>query len=236
MTTAEVLKELEMYGNEQTKKTLMTHGAKEPFFGVKVSDLKKIIKKTKKKNHELSLELFATGNSDAMYLAGLIADEKQVTKVQLKDWADKAYWYYLSEYSVAMLAAETPFGFELGLEWIESNEERFASAGWATLSSFAAVNEDENLDIEYYSRLLDRVVKEVDQAQNRVRYVMNGFVIAVGSYIVPLTEKAKVVAAEIGKVNVEMGGTACKVPLATTYIQKVEDKGKIGKKRKIARC
>jgi 3-methyladenine DNA glycosylase AlkD len=100
MTTAEVLKELEMYGNEQTKNTLMTHGAKEPFFGVKVSDLKKIIKKTKKKNHELSLELFATGNSDAMYLAGLIADEKQVTKVQLKDWADKAYWYYLSEYSV----------------------------------------------------------------------------------------------------------------------------------------
>lgn len=30
---------------------------------------KEILKKTKK-NHELSLELFATGNSDAMYLAG----------------------------------------------------------------------------------------------------------------------------------------------------------------------
>ena len=29
-----------------------------------------------------------------------------------------------------------------------------------------------------------------------------------------------------------MGGTSCKVPLATDYIKKVEDKGRIGKKRK----
>ena len=56
----------------------MNHGAKEPFFGVKVGDLKKILKKTKK-NHELSLELYKTGNSDAMYLAGLMADEKKIT-------------------------------------------------------------------------------------------------------------------------------------------------------------
>lgn len=72
MTKEEVLKELEVYGNAQTKKTYATHGAKEPYFGVKVQDLKKILKKTKK-NHELSLELYATGNSDAMYLAGLMA-------------------------------------------------------------------------------------------------------------------------------------------------------------------
>lgn len=236
MTTAEVLKELEIYGDANTKKTFMRHGAKEPFFGVKVGDLKKIIKKTKKKNHELSLELFATGNTDAMYLAGLIADEKQMTKAQLNDWADKAYWYYLSEFAVAWVAAETDFGFDLGLEWIESNEERIATAGWATLSNFAAVNADEKLDIEHYSKLLDRVQNEIHQAQNRVRYVMNGFVIATGSYIAPLTEKAKAVANEIGKVSVEMGGTACKVPLATEYIQKVEDRGSIGNKKKMARC
>jgi hypothetical protein len=50
MTTEEVLAELAIYGTEQTKKTLMKHGAQEPFFGVKVQDLKKVLKKTKK-NH-----------------------------------------------------------------------------------------------------------------------------------------------------------------------------------------
>ena len=235
MTAKEVLKELETYGNEGTKKTLMKHGAQEPFFGVKVQDLKKILKKTKK-NHELSLELYDTGNSDAMYLAGLMADESQITEAQLDDWADKAYWYYLSEFTVPWLASETAFGFKLGLKWIKSKEERFAAAGWATLSSYAALRPDEDLDIKKYSALLDQVAKKIHKSQNRVRYAMNAFVIAVGSYIEELTDKATTTAETIGKVEVEMGGTACKVPLAKDYIQKIVDKGRVGKKRKTARC
>ncbi len=235
MTTKEILKELEKYGNEQTQSTLIKLGAKESIFGVKVQDLKKILKKTKK-NHKLSLELYATGNSDAMYLAGLMADENQITKEQLEDWADKAYWSYLSEYTVPWITAETEYGFELGLNWIKSDEERVASTGWATLAYYAGVNQDEDLDIKTYSKLLDTVEKEIHGAQNRVRYTMNGFVIAIGSYIVELTEKASSVAKNIGKVNVDMGGTACKVPLATDYIKKVIDRGSLGKKRKTARC
>lgn len=65
---------------------------------------------------------------------------------------------------------------------------------------------------------------------------MNGFVISVGSYITPLTEKALKIGATVGKVNVEMGGTACKVPLAADYLQKNIEKGRVGKKRKTARC
>jgi hypothetical protein len=65
---------------------------------------------------------------------------------------------------------------------------------------------------------------------------MNGFVIAAGSYVPDVTREATQVGAEIGKVHVDMGGTACKVPLATEYIKKVEDRGKLGQKRKIARC
>ncbi len=235
MTAADVLKQLEEFGNESTKKSLLKHGAKEPFFGVKVADLKKILKKTKK-NHELSLALYKTGNTDAMYLAGLMADEKKITKEQLQEWADGAYWYYLSEYAVPWVAAETEYGFELALEWITSKEERIATAGWATLASYAGVNEDDKLDIAKYSQLLDQVEKEIHNAQNRVRYVMNGFVIATGSYIKALTEKSQQVAAKIGKVSVEMGGTACKVPLAKDYLQKIIDKDRIGKKRKSARC
>ncbi len=65
---------------------------------------------------------------------------------------------------------------------------------------------------------------------------MNGFVIAVGTYIASLTNKATAIAEKIGKVEVDMGGTACKVPDAPDYIQKVKDKDRIGKKRKMARC
>lgn len=235
MTLQETLEELKGYGDENTKKTLLKHGAKEPFFGVKVQDLKKILKKTKK-NHELSLALYDTGNSDAMYLAGLMTDEKQVTKEQLQNWVEKAYWYYLCEYTVPWVAVETPFGVELGLKWIESDNEQIASAGWATFANCATVKDDEELDVKLYGELLDRVEKEVHQAKNRVSYAMNAFVIATGTGIKALTNKSIETAKNIGKVKVEMGGTACKVPLATDYIQKIIDKDRLGKKRAAARC
>ena len=235
MTTTEILRELEQYGDGQTKKTLMKHGAKEPFFGVKVADLKKILKKTKK-NHELSLELYSTGNSDAMYLAGLMADENKITEEQLNDWIGQAYWYYLCEHAVPMVAAETSFGFELGLKWIQSDKENIASGGWSTLSVHAALKQDKDLDINKYSQLLDKIAVEIHGSQNRVRHTMNGFIIAIGISIKDLTEKAKAIAAKIGSVEVDMHGTACKVPSATDYINKAEATGLIGKKRKSARC
>ena len=235
MIVQEIMQQLEASGDERTKKTLMTHGAKEPLFGVKVAELKKILKKTKK-NHELSLALYNTGNSDAMYLAGLMADEKQITKKHLNDWVKKAYWSYLSEYAVPWVASETDFGFELGLEWIESKDETIGSAGWSTLANYSAVNEDEDLDLKAFKKLLDRVAKEIHNQDNRVKYTMNGFVISVGSYVKDLTDEATKIADNIGKVSVDMNGTACKVPLATQYIQKVIDKERVGKKRKTAIC
>jgi 3-methyladenine DNA glycosylase AlkD len=235
MTVKEILKELEKYGDAKTKSTLMKHGAREPFFGVRVQDLKKILKKTKK-NHELSLELYATGISDAMYLAGLMADETKITKEQLQNWAERAYWYMLSEYTVPWVASETTFGFELGLKWIQSENETVASAGWATLSNYASVNNDEDLNIEAYNKLLEKVGNEIHRAKNRVRHTMNGFVIAVGCYIMELTEKSIEVAGKIGTVKVDMGGTACKVPDAKEYIDKLIKAGRHGKKRKTARC
>ena len=171
-----------------------------------------------------------------MYLAGLMADEKQITKEQLELWVGQAYWSYLSEYTVPWVAAETEHGFELGLKWIQSDIETVASAGWGTLAYYAAVHEDEKLDTKAYIKLLDTVEKEIHGAQNRVRYTMNGFVIAVGTYVKALTEKSKEVAMKIGKISVEMGGSACKVPLANDYIDKVIAKGRVGIKRKTARC
>ena len=235
MTADEILKELERFGDPQTKKTLLKHGAKEPFFGVKVADLKTILKKTKK-NHQLSLELYDTGNSDAMYLAAMMADESKISATQLDNWAEKAYWYYLSAHAVPGVAAETAFGFELGLKWIQSDQECIATAGWATLASYAGVRKDEDLNIEAYSQLLDKVANEIHFAKNRVRLTMNLFVIAIGTYIKELTDKSKAIAIQIGKVTADMNGTACKVPMATEYIDKAILQGQIGKKRKSARC
>ncbi|MER2997620.1 DNA alkylation repair protein [Pontibacter populi] len=235
MTAPEIMEQLESLGSQTIKNIYLNHGAKEPFYGVKVGDLKPIQKKLKK-NYSLAKELYQTGNSDAMYLAGLIADEKAMTKADLQLWAEQAYWYMISEFTVAWVASESNYGFELAKEWIRSDDEKIATAGWATLSSLAAIKADTDLDLDYYSTQLDHVAQTIHDSPNRVRHTMNGFVIAVGCYVMPLTGKAKAVAQTIGKVKVNMGDTACKTPEAYSYLEKLEKTGRIGKKRKTARC
>lgn len=235
MTAKEVVSELKPLGTDSYKRILMNHGVKEPLFGVKIEELKKIQKRVKK-NHELALGLYDTGIYDAMYLAGLIADDVKMTKKDLRGWLEKANCAALGEYTVAWVAAESLHGHELALEWIESPKERVASAGWATLSGLMSIKNDADLDLAELKGLLQRVQKTIHQQPNRVRYVMNGFIIAAGSYVKPLTALALQTAAKIGPVTVDMGGTACKLPDASEYIKKVQKRGSIGKKRKTTKC
>ena len=235
ITLNEIMQQLQQYGNEGTKKVLGKHGAREPFYGVKVEDLKKIQKKIKL-DYPLSLELYNTGNSDAMYLAGLIAEPLKMTREDLNDWVEKAYWYYLSEFTVPWVTSESRYGVELAMRWIDSEKENIASAGWATLASIAAVKQDSEIDKKLYSSLLDRVSKTISTEKNRVRHTMNNFVITVGGYCTHLSAEAIHVASTLGKVHVDMNGTACKVPDATVYIQKMHARNLLGKKRKTARC
>jgi 3-methyladenine DNA glycosylase AlkD len=235
MTAKEILAELKPLGSDSYKKVMSNHGLKEPFFGVKISDLQKIRKRIKK-DYQLALDLYDTGNYDAMYLAGLIADDARMTKKDLVRWIANAAHSPLASSTVPWVAAGSPHGWELALEWIDSKKARSAEAGWATLRSLVSVKDDSDLDLPALKRLLERVRKTIHQAPNYVRYQMNSFVIAVGCYVKTLTGTALQTGEKIGPVNVDMGNTSCQVPFAPDYIRKVQKRGTIGKKRKSAKC
>ena len=235
MTFTEIMSQLEEWGNPSTKKVLMRHGAREPFFGVKAGDLKKIVKKVKK-DHDLAMRLYATGNSDAMYLAGLISDESKMTKADLRKWAEEAYWSYLSEYSVAWATAESPYAEELANEWIESDKENIASSGWATWTNIIILTPDEDLDLKKIRSLMKRAEKDVHEGENRVSYTKNGFILTAGASVKALTEEAIEAGKRIGKVKVDMNGSACKVPFIPEYLKKMEGQGRIGYKKKTVKC
>jgi 3-methyladenine DNA glycosylase AlkD len=236
MSAGEVLEELEGLGKEGYKRTLMVnHGVREPVFGVAISELKKIQKRVGK-DYELARELYATGNYDAMYLAGLIADDARMTKKDLQAWADGAYAGALPGATVASVAAGSPHGLEMALKWIESKKEPVACAGWATLSFLAGMKKDSELGISGIKKLIERVQKTIHAAPDLVRYHMNAFVISVGSYVAPLTDYAIEVGEKIGKVRANLGNNSCAIPFAPDYIRKVQARGTIGKKRKSAKC
>jgi 3-methyladenine DNA glycosylase AlkD len=235
MELDDVMKALARLGNAQTRKTWLTHGANGELFGVKIGDMKTLLKKIKGRQ-DLALELYATGNLDAMYLAGLVADGAQMSKKELEAWAKAARWSMLSEYTVPWVAAESPHGLDLARKWMDSKNASIAAAGWNTYSGIVSMQADDELDLKEIEKLLARIEKEIGKAPDRVRYCMNGFVIAVGSAVEPLLAKAKATAKKLGKVEVDMGGTACKVPPALATIEKIEAMGRVGRKRKTVKC
>jgi len=235
MTANEILAEMKPLGSDSYKKVIFNHGVKEPCFGVKIGDMQKIRKRIRM-DYQLALDLYDTGIYDAMYLAGLIADDGRMTKKDLQRWVAKAYCGPLCGTTVPSVAAGSAHGWKLGMEWIDSKRELTAVAGWATLSCLASIKPDTELDLAGLKRLLQRVRKTIHQAPDAVRYQMNSFVIAVGSYVRTLTDTAIQTGEKIGTVKVDLGDTSCQVPFAPDYIRKVQKRGTIGKKRKSAKC
>ncbi|MCB1032949.1 MAG: DNA alkylation repair protein [Acidobacteria bacterium] len=235
MNLEEVMTRLESMGSGQTQKIYRSHGLEGAAFGVKVGDMKKLLSPLKK-DQPLVRELYATGNADAMYLAALAADATTVSEEELDDWVEAARWYMVGEYAVAGLAAESSHGWKAGLRWIEAEAPHVAAGGWATLGHWVSLRPDEDLDLAALRGLLDRVRSQLPEAPNRVRYTMNGFVMTVGCYVEALSAEARAVGEALGKVRVDLGGTACKVPYAPQMIDKVVGMGRLGKKRKAARC
>lgn len=234
ITVEDIVAELKKLGTAQTKKTWMNHGAQEPCFGVKVGDMKKIQKRIKK-DYQLALDLYDTGIADAMYLAGLIADDAQMTKKDLQKWIEAANSPWVAEFAVPWVASESNHGREMALKWIVSKNEVIAAAGWQTYSSLVAIKQDAELDVTEIKSLMKRVAKSIHKEPNRVKYVMNSFMIAVACHVKPLHQFAVDTAKDIGKVEVDLVG-ACKIPFAPDHIKKFEARSEIGKKRKSAKC
>jgi 3-methyladenine DNA glycosylase AlkD len=235
LTAQDILAELKPLGSDAYRRILLKHGAKDPIYGVKIEHLKKIQKRIKT-DYQLALDLFETGVYDAMYLAGLIADDQRMTKKDLRHWVETARSASICGYTVAWVAAGRTHAREIALEWIDSKIQDVATTGWNTLSGVVATKDDSELNVKELKQLLTRVTTTLHDQPDHVRYAMNGFVIAVGSYVKPLTVDAIAAARKIGKVTVDMGDTACKVPDAAAYIDKVKKRGTLGEKRKSAKC
>lgn len=234
MTLDEVLADLKKFAKEHTKRMWLKYGAQEPCLGVQVADMKKIQKRVKM-DYQLALDLYDTGIADAMYLGGLIADDAKMTKKDLQKWVENATWGMVAEYTVPWVASSSPYGREMALKWIESKNESIAASGWATYSSLVAITENDELDLAEIKKLMGRVAETIHKQPNRVKYVINGFVIAVGGWVKPLNKLAKDTAKAIGKVSVELIGD-CKIPDGVEQIKKMETRGTLDKKRKSPKC
>ncbi|MFV0395508.1 MAG: DNA alkylation repair protein [Coprobacillaceae bacterium] len=226
MIVKEILNELQTLGNERTRKQQMNRGVSNSF-GVSNKNMKPLAKEHKH-NTNLAIELYNTRNYDAMYLAGMMINPKEITESIIEDWIFKADNYMIGDYIVSVSLAETPFALTTAKKWIMSNNDIQKSAGWSTGTWVLGVNKDENINVidirELLTILEDTILKESEHIQS----TMLDFVVAVAVSYKPLHEEAYKLASTLGSLQ--------HIVNAKAQIESAIEKNRIGFKRKNVRC
>lgn len=235
MNLESVMQELEALGKERTKKIYQSNGAHEPLFGVATGEMKPIFRKIKR-NQPLAEQLYATGNYDAMYFAGVIADPKAMSEADFERWIDGAYFYMLSDFVVAVTLAETDIAQEVADKWIASDIDLKMSAGWSCYCWLLGNRPDREFSEGKIADMLELIKDTIHDAPERTKYAMNNFMYTVAVSYLPLHDKAVEVAKEVGPVEVNRGTAKSKLLDASVNIKKVVEKGRLGFKRKHVRC
>lgn len=224
MTLNEVMTALEALHSDRMMKYYISQGAKEPLFGAATGAMKPLAKQLKN-NQEMAEALYATGNYDAMYLAGMIADVSAMQPEDFDRWMKSAYFHMISDFIVAVTLSETTFAQEVADRYIEHTEDLFQSAGWSTYEWLLGSRKDIEFDTEKIRSYLNAIEKTYHEKPERTQHAMKRFIAAVGVSFAPLHTAAI--------------DTATRVPALNTVAQTIEKeaaKGRIGFKRKHVRC
>jgi len=235
MNVEAVMGQLEALGKERTKKIYLSNGAREPVFGVATGAMKPIAKQIKI-NQPLAEQLYTTGNYDAMYFAGIIADPVHMTAEDFNRWIDNAYFYMLSDYVVAVTLAESPIAQQIADAWIASGDELKMSAGWSCYCWMLGNRKDEEFSVKKLTDMLHTVKEKIHEAPPRTQASMNNFLTTVGVSFKPLHEQALEIAQIVGPVEIKRDGKKSSVVHAYENISKEVERNRIGFKRKYVRC
>jgi 3-methyladenine DNA glycosylase AlkD len=222
MTLQEIMEALAAMGTERTKKIYMSQGAVEPLFGVATGAMKPLAK-MHKNDQAMAEALFETGNYDAMYLAGMIADVKQMQPADYERWMKKAYFSNISTFIISVTLAESDYAQEVADRFISDGDDIVMAGGWSCYEWLLGSRKDDYFDKEKLRTMLGVVESTYESMPRLTKRAMMGFLVAVGVSYMPLHEAALLTAQKVD---------------ASAYesIQKETSKGRLGFKRKHVRC
>src|SRR5688500_566045 len=97
--------------------------------GISMPKLKSLAREIGK-DHELAVQLWASGIHEARLLACMMADTKITTEEQMEQWAADFNSWDVCDTCCGYLFDKTPLGYRKALEWSERQEEFVKRAGF----------------------------------------------------------------------------------------------------------
>jgi 3-methyladenine DNA glycosylase AlkD len=217
MNAKEVLKQLESLGDPARLAHNKKSGAPDNQFGVKLGDIRTVAKKLKT-NHELALELWATGNLEAQLVATLIIKIKSLSADELDKLTRSTTCAQVADWLNSYVVAEHPDKEKLRVKWMTAKDRWAARAGWHFTASRINKGDDADLDV---TALLDRIEKEMPKAKPEVQWTMNNTLGAIGIHHPELRKRAMAIGEKIGLYRDWPMSKGCIIPYVPVWVEAI---------------
>ncbi len=199
ISTDEVLKRLKVKAKPDQLAGMARYGIViEKRLGVSIPELRKVAKEIGK-NHDLALELWKTGISDALILASMIGEPEKLTEEQMEEWVKDFNSWDVCDQVCNNLFNKHPFVWKKILDWSKREEVFVKRAAFALLSCLA-VHDKEAPDEKFIDFLLV-IKREAVDDRNFVKKAVNWALRNIGKRNLNLNKAAIKVAGEIQQID-----------------------------------
>ncbi len=233
----QIYTELGSLGDEKVKTKYLKDGCDIDLFGVKVGDLKKLVKQYKI-NHDsqLAIELIETKNFDAMYLGFLIMRPSDIDRELFIKWSTYTEYYRIRIHSLAYGMAEHN-DYQYFIDYFKvKNDDHNLSIYYAILAGRIVIdptyNNQQLIDIAHYIGENINSDKYVNMPMTKVE--MHSLIGYIGMQIESASGEMIAIAEQFQS-NFTVDANR-RIGNNVGFIKGCIERGGIGKKRKSARC
>lgn len=151
------------------------------------------------KNHELALQLWASGIHEARILACLVDHPTAVTEAQMEDWVKDFDSWDLCDQCCGNLFDRTPLAYQKAAEWSAREEEFVKRAGFALIACLAV--HDKKAGDASFLEFLPLIRRESTDPRNFVKKAVNWALRHIGKRNLRLNRAAIQTAREILEID-----------------------------------
>jgi 3-methyladenine DNA glycosylase AlkD len=166
--------------------------------GISIPTLRRMAKEVGK-NHDLALQLWASGIHEARILASMIDEPKNVTEIQMEAWVKDFDAWDLCDQCCLNLFRKTRFAYQKIDQW-SFREEEFVKRAAFTLMATLAVH-DKKAGDETFIGWLPLIKREATDERNFVKKAVNWALRQIGKRNLSLNQAAIGTAQEIRQIE-----------------------------------
>ena len=199
VTVEEVLERLKTKARPDQLKSMSKFGiAVERRLGISIPNLRKMAKEVGQ-NHDLALKLWKTRIAEAMILASMIDNPKQLTEVQMEDWVIGFDSWDICDQVCGNLFCKSPLAWAKTIDWAQREEEFVKRAAFSLIAYLAC--HDKQANDEKFIGLLPVIVQQSPDERNFVKKAVNWALRSIGKKNVNLNQAAINAAKEIQRLD-----------------------------------